>query len=145
VDLNTKLGKCQTNVHAAFCDNIDTHYLRSTPGTGVQAFSEWTQEEVDLNTKLDRTVLESLRELITSTNGYIERVRVAGSVNRQLLRTVAVYITKIFVVLGMIKMDESIGFSSSGKNISLGRFHQSILGLIRVTLKLLKLYLVACM
>lgn len=60
--------------------------------------------------------MEALKVLITSTNGYIETARVAGSVNRQLLRNVAVYITKIFDVLGMIKMDENVGFpSASGK------------------------------
>ena len=80
------MDKCQAAVHAAFCDNIDT-----------------------------RTVLESIRELITSTNGYIERVRVAGTVNRQLLRNIAVYITKIFDVLGMIKAEETVGFPSAGK------------------------------
>jgi len=106
------------------------HYLRSTPATGVQAFSKWSQEEIELNNRLDkcqaavhaafcdnidtRTVLESIRELITSTNGYIERVRVAGTVNRQLLRNIAVYITKIFDVLGMIKAEETVGFPSAG-------------------------------
>ena len=79
------MDKCKAAVHAAFCDNIDT-----------------------------RTVLESIRELITSTNGYIERVRVAGSVNRQLLRNIAVFITRIFDVLGMIKADETVGFPSAG-------------------------------
>jgi len=112
------------------------HYLRSTPGTGVAAFSKWTKEEVDLNNKLakcqdnvhaafcdnidTRTVLEALRVLITSTNGYIETARVAGSVNRQLLRNVAVYITKIFDVLGMIKMDETVGFPSASGGAGAG-------------------------
>eukprot|EP00088_Acartia_fossae_P053202 TRINITY_DN6041_c0_g1_i1.p1 TRINITY_DN6041_c0_g1~~TRINITY_DN6041_c0_g1_i1.p1 ORF type:complete len:765 (-),score=209.10 TRINITY_DN6041_c0_g1_i1:573-2867(-) len=103
------------------------HYLRSTPGTGVAAFSKWTPLEVDLNNSLakcqanvhaafcdnidTRTVLESLKELITHSNAYTKEV--ASNVNRQLLRNVAVYITKIFDVLGMIKVDESVGFPSS--------------------------------
>jgi len=106
------------------------HYLRTTPSTGVAAFTKWSHQEILLNNNLQkcqdcvheafcdnidtRTVLESIRELITAANSYIESVRVEGCVNRQLLRNVAVYITNIFDVLGMIKKDESVGFPTSG-------------------------------
>merc|ERR1712243_177102 len=46
------------------------------------------------------------------TNVYIERLRSSGNVNRQLIKNVALYITKIFDVFGMISKDEDVGFPS---------------------------------
>merc|ERR1719309_533640 len=104
------------------------HYLRSTPATGVLAFAKWTKAELDMNEKLGkakeaihaalcdnidtRTVLETIRELVSQTNVYIEKLRSSGSVNRQLIKNVATYITKIFNVFGMISKDEDVGFPS---------------------------------
>ena len=106
------------------------HLLRSSPASGVAAFNKWTPAEMDMNTKLEkckanvhsafcdnidtRTVLETIRELITSANVYIEANRTSGTLNRQLLKNIAVYITKIFDVLGMISRDEGLGFPSGG-------------------------------
>jgi len=108
------------------------HYLRTSPGTGVEAFSKWSQEEVALQQRLSQTqdavhlalcdnidsrkALETLRELVSSTNAYIEKVRLSGTVNRQLLKTVASYITRIFDVFGMIASEEALGFPTSGSS-----------------------------
>jgi len=106
------------------------HLLRSSPSNGVAAFTKWGPAEMDMNLKLEkckacvhsafcdnidtRTVLETIRELITSANVYIEANRSTGSLNRQLLKNIAVYITKIFDVLGMISGGEGLGFPSGG-------------------------------
>ena len=105
------------------------HILRSTPATGVAAFCKWGKDELELNKKLEkckagvhaafcdnidtRTVLETLRELITNSNSYLANPQ-PGALNRQLLKNVASYITEIFSVLGMISKDESVGFPVSG-------------------------------
>jgi len=104
------------------------HFMRTTPGTGVEAFSKWTRDEIEMNEKLGkakegihaalcdnidtRTVLETIRELVSQTNVYIEKLRSSGSVNRQLIKNVATYITRIFNVFGMISKDDEIGFPS---------------------------------
>ena len=104
------------------------HFLRTTPGTGVDAFSAWSQDELEMNEKLEkakegihsalcdnidtRTVLEIIRELVSQSNVYIEKLRSSGAVNRQLIKNVATYITKIFNVFGMISKEESVGFPS---------------------------------
>jgi len=106
------------------------HFLRSSPATGVAAFSKWGEEELGLQGRLEaaqaavhmamcdnidtRRVLEGLRELVVATNAYIEKVRVAQGVNRQLLKTVAAFITRIFDILGLIAKEESVGFPSAG-------------------------------
>ena len=105
------------------------HLLRSTPATGVAAFCKWGKDELELNKKLEkckagvhaafcdnidtRTVLETLRELITNSNSYLANPQ-PGALNRQLLKNIASYITEIFSVLGMISKDESVGFPVSG-------------------------------
>ena len=61
-----------------------------------------------------RRVLETLRELVVGSNAYIEKMRVGEpGVNRQLLKNVATYITRIFDTLGLIAKGESVGFPSS--------------------------------
>ena len=78
-------GRAEEGVHTAMCDNIDT-----------------------------RRVLETLRELVVGSNAYIEKMRVGEPwVNRQLLKNVATYITRIFDTLGLIAKEESVGFPSS--------------------------------
>ena len=79
------MEKAEEGVHTAMCDNIDT-----------------------------RRVLETLRELVVGSNAYIEKMRVGEPwVNRQLLKNVATYITRIFDTLGLIAKEESVGFPSS--------------------------------
>ena len=76
------------------------HFLRSSPSTGVAAFSKWTQDEVELNNKLEcakcnvhkalcdnidtRAALEALRDLVSVSNVYIEKQRVSGNINKPL-------------------------------------------------------------
>ena len=107
------------------------HFLRSSPSTGVAAFNKWSTEEVELNRELEatkdkihralcdnidtRTVLETIRELVTASNAYIEKTRATEvGVNRQLIKKVAAYITRIFDVFGLLAQNESIGFPSGG-------------------------------
>jgi cysteinyl-tRNA synthetase len=84
--MNSKLEATKVKVHAAFCDNIDT-----------------------------RTVLETLKELVGSANAYVEANRsTPGGINRQLLRGTALYITRIFDVLGLVaRGEEPVGFPAA--------------------------------
>jgi hypothetical protein len=58
------------------------HFIRTTPRTGVEAFSKWTKDELEMNEKLEkakeaiyaalcdtRTVLETTRELVSKSKG----------------------------------------------------------------------------
>lgn len=106
------------------------HFLRTSPGTGVEAFTKWGPEEVALNEKLSvaeegvhaamcdnidtRKVLYTLKQLVVDANAYIELVRAGQGVNRQLLKKVALYITRIFDTFGMIPREEVVGFPSGG-------------------------------
>ena len=83
------MEKAEEGVHIAMCDNIDT-----------------------------RRVLETLRELVVGSNAYIEKMRVGEpGVNRQLLKNVATYITRIFDTLGLIAKEESVGFPISASGL----------------------------
>ena len=65
-----------------------------------------------------RRVLETLRELVVGSNAYIEKMRVGEpGVNRQLLKNVATYITRIFDTLGLIAKEESVGFPISASGL----------------------------
>ena len=71
-----------------------------------------------------RSVLESIRELVSRSNVYIINARATKTTtyNRQLLKNVATYITKIFDVLGLVGRGEDVGFPASGEqaaNVSL--------------------------
>jgi len=118
---------------------IIKHILRTTPSHGVAAFQKWNEAELKLNEQLTkcqedvhqalcdnidtRTVLMSIQELVVNTNNYIENTRAANKAksgnesaqNRGLLEDVAVYITRIFDILGLIPEPRKIGFSSSNK------------------------------
>lgn len=87
VELNKHLQTCSEEVHKALCDNVDT-----------------------------RTALDAIRTLVTQVNSYMERYAKSSggtlSVNRQLLKNCAVYITKIFDTFGLIAKPEEIGFPS---------------------------------
>jgi len=107
------------------------HILRSTPGHGTAAFQKWDEDAINLNKTLQdckykvhvafcdnidtRTVLMTIKELVGQTNAYIVKKEKAAdqSANRGLLKNVALYITEIFDILGLISTPEQIGFSSS--------------------------------
>ena len=57
----------------------------------------------------------TIKELVGQTNAYIVKKEKAAdqSANRGLLKNVALYITEIFDILGLISTPEQIGFSSS--------------------------------
>ena len=58
-------------------------------------------------------MLETIRDLVTTSNAYIEKTRATpAGVNRQLIRKVAANITRIFSVFGLISHSDSIGFPS---------------------------------
>ena len=57
-----------------------------------------------------RKVLESIRELVNVGNSYIQNNE---SRNRVLLKKSAMYMTKIFNILGLNAKPEEIGFTSS--------------------------------
>lgn len=110
------------------------HFLRSTPATGVDAFCKWSQKEVELNQKLEtckshvhaafcdnidtRSVLENIKELVSAANAYVETNRASpGAINRQLLRGLSLYITRIFDVLGLVaRGEEQVGFPAAAGN-----------------------------
>ncbi|KHJ82721.1 hypothetical protein OESDEN_17584, partial [Oesophagostomum dentatum] len=75
--------RIKKEIHEALCDSVDT-----------------------------RTVIEKLRELIGLGNSYIvEKVRKANAVpNCLLLRKIALYITDLFTVFGVIPKSGEIGF-----------------------------------
>ena len=63
-----------------------------------------------------RTVLESIRELVSRSNVYLDGNRgTSQALNRQLLKNVAAYITNIFDVLGVIARPEEVGFPAGGE------------------------------
>merc|ERR1712106_704816 len=105
------------------------HFMRTTPGTGVDAFSKWTEAELELQNRLfecqdnvdtalcdnvdTRKALETLRELVSQANQYIDKVRSASSpVNRQLLKSAAVYCSRILDIFGLISKESPLGFPS---------------------------------
>ncbi|XP_014218904.1 cysteine--tRNA ligase, cytoplasmic [Copidosoma floridanum] len=88
LDLNNKFYTAKDDIHNALCDNIDT-----------------------------RTVLEKVRELVTSCNIYVKDCQ---NPNTLLLRDIAVYITRLFTTFGAIKTHDSIGFplESESQNVN---------------------------
>ena len=84
-NLNEEFLKTTAAVHKALCDNIDT-----------------------------RTVLMSIKELVTLCNAYMMQ-KSDGKLpkNRALLKDIAVYMTKIFNILGLNAKPEEVGFSTS--------------------------------
>merc|ERR1711899_590110 len=102
------------------------HILRTTPSHGVASFQKWTPAESAFNEQLikctenvhkalcdnidTRRVLESIRELVNVGNSYIQNNE---SRNRVLLKKSAMYMTKIFNILGLNAKPEEIGFTSS--------------------------------
>ncbi|ESO08595.1 hypothetical protein HELRODRAFT_98035 [Helobdella robusta] len=91
VQLNDKFQECKTLVHECLCDNLDT-----------------------------RGALDNIRELISSSNIYVDVARkTLASIDGTLLRTVAHYITHMFKIFGAIDDDETIGFPVAGSQANL--------------------------
>lgn len=104
--------------------------LRNLPSHGCAAFSKWGESEVALNQKYHdtrrqvhvalcdsidtRTALDSIRDLVTSSNQYISKTRLSKESNRMLLVNIAEYITKMLQIFGAIKGDTVIGFPQAG-------------------------------
>ncbi|KAI0208122.1 Cysteine--tRNA ligase, cytoplasmic [Lamellibrachia satsuma] len=112
--------------------------LRRSPATGSASFSKWDEDELQLNEKLlssqssvhealcdsvdTRAALDAMRELVSSSNVYIDSHRKSGiATNRLLLQRIATYVTKMLRTFGAIKGDETIGFaqavSQGGNNV----------------------------
>jgi cysteinyl-tRNA synthetase len=70
--------------------------------------------------QVQEAVLEIVRELVVGTNAYIERTRMEPGVNRQLIKAVATYITRIFDIFGQISTEEAL------EEILLMPFHSSL-------------------
>jgi len=105
------------------------HYLRQGQSSGVAAFSKWGQQELGLQASLataqdkvhaalcdnidTRKALDSLRELVTASNAYIEKVRTSSGVNRQLLVSVSSYLTRLLDILGLCSREQPLGFPAA--------------------------------
>ena len=60
-------------------------------------------------------MVDSLRDLVSRSNVYIDATRgKQPGPNRQLLKNVATYITKIFDTLGLIVKPDEVGFPAGG-------------------------------
>lgn len=88
-DLQLKFNEAKQSIHIALCDNIDT-----------------------------RTVLDILRDLVGLCNIYIRDHKTSDALNSLLLKRVAVYITDILHIFGVISGPRGgIGFPlDSSKN-----------------------------
>ncbi|XP_014668021.1 PREDICTED: cysteine--tRNA ligase, cytoplasmic-like [Priapulus caudatus] len=101
--------------------------VRSTPSSGVEAFSKWNDAEKDLDAKFHerrsaihealcdsvdtRTTMDHLRELVSAGNVYIRGRREGKQPpNRALLKGIAVYITHMLKIFGAIESEDPIGF-----------------------------------
>jgi cysteinyl-tRNA synthetase len=105
--------------------------LRRLPATGPASFCKWNQEELDLNNKFTecqdcvhkalcdsvdtKGALDAIRDLITSSNVYVDNKRKANSSpDRGLIKSIATYITHILKVFGATEEDDNIGFPQTG-------------------------------
>ena len=85
VTLNLKLLQCKQDVHDALCDSIDT-----------------------------RTTLEAIRNLVSAGNTYIAHSRAKKyNVNHQLMKNVAMYITKMLHIFGVLFKNDLLGFPTT--------------------------------
>ncbi|CAD1477900.1 unnamed protein product [Heterotrigona itama] len=91
--------------------------------TNINTFTKWMKSEVELNEKFyhvknlihnalcdnidTRSTLDAIRDLVTHCNIYMKEIK---QPNTLLLRDVAVYITKIFTIFGVISSHDNIGF-----------------------------------
>ncbi|CAF0971316.1 unnamed protein product [Rotaria sordida] len=87
LQLNERFSTAKKQIHIALCDSIDTP-----------------------------TVMENIRQLITTTNIYMNRTN--AIINRLLLRNIAVYITRLIDIFGLNSSGSS---SSSTDNIGFTR------------------------
>lgn len=99
-DLQRKFNDVKTSIHLALCDNIDT-----------------------------RTVLDRIRDLIGHCNVYIRDHKANGTPNHLLLKRIAVYITKILRIFGVIHdARDDIGFPlDAGKSTNVRFYNISYL------------------
>ncbi|XP_065206637.1 cysteine--tRNA ligase, cytoplasmic isoform X2 [Planococcus citri] len=97
---------------------------------GCSSFTKWSSLEFKLNQKFvdtqqavhkalcdnidTRTTLEALRDCITQCNIYVKDSE--RNINAILLKNIAMYITKLMQVFGVIPSSESIGFPLSTKS-----------------------------
>lgn len=82
--LNSMFEECQTGVHHALCDNIDT-----------------------------RSALDRIREFISTCNVYLAKKKADNSkCNRSLLTNIMSYINRILEVFGVV-VDDTFGFQST--------------------------------
>lgn len=91
--------------------------------TNINTFTKWMKSEVDLNEKFyhardlihdalcdnidTRSTLDAIRDLVTHCNIYVKEIK---QPNTLLLRDVAVYVTKMFTIFGVIPSHDNIGF-----------------------------------
>lgn len=97
--------------------------------TNINTFSKWTDSEVELNGKFcdakdsvhnalcdnidTRSALDAIRDLVSHCNIYMKQIK---QPNTLLLRDIAVYITKMFIVFGAISSShDNIGFPVDDK------------------------------
>lgn len=107
--------------------------LRKTASVGTEAFTKWQLEELALNQKFlacktavhealcdsvdTRSTLDAMRDLVGQVNVYVAERRKAGTPpNRQLLKNIAEYITKMLKIFGAIEGDDPIGFPTAGSS-----------------------------
>ncbi len=121
LELNEHLQKATEAVHHALCGKLV-----------LLEISKQQFEKMGFSDNIDtRTVLESIRVLVTEGNKYLStKSSSGGGHNRALLKNVAVYITRMFDVLGLIGKPEEVGFSTGGQstNVRLFFFQKSCFG-----------------
>ncbi|XP_011700018.1 PREDICTED: cysteine--tRNA ligase, cytoplasmic [Wasmannia auropunctata] len=100
--------------------------------TTINSFIKWSYSEIELDKKFHlakhsihkalcdnidtRTVLDLIRELVANCNVYMSQSK---NPNTLLLRDIAVYITKMFVIFGTISSSyDSIGFPIDDEAVS---------------------------
>ena len=82
--------------------------------------------------QVQEAMLETVRELVVGTNAYIERTRMEPGMNRQLLKAVATYITRIFDIFGLISTEEALEETLVMPfHSSLAQFRGNVRGLVR--------------
>uniref|UniRef100_A0AC34GP63 Cysteine--tRNA ligase n=1 Tax=Panagrolaimus sp. ES5 TaxID=591445 RepID=A0AC34GP63_9BILA len=81
LQLFNKFNASKTIIHEAMCDSIDT-----------------------------RKVIETIRSILTESNTYITTTEATGTINADLLFTIAQYITRMLRIFGVIPEGNDIGY-----------------------------------
>ncbi|OQV12664.1 Cysteine--tRNA ligase, cytoplasmic [Hypsibius exemplaris] len=96
LSLRDKYFASKQKIHEALCDSVDT-----------------------------RTAMDNIRDIIGSTNVYIqERAAAKAQAHPALLQHISLYLTRMMRVFGVIDSDESIGFTVGDKS---GNVEETIL------------------